>query len=189
MLARSIQEGHGYRWYFQTDLEQLRPYLSQFLDYSKLDLPEYGLVTTFRPPGYPPLLALIYTFSPRLSVLPLHACSNLSWKRGWLQSCSCWRAGWSAATVGIWTLRRKPEALLAALLVIGYALPHILIIAEPRYHLALVPVLIPFAVQGWVEGLRVMRSPLASWNGFQRNLKSMVAFSILAMTLMVLIFV
>ncbi|HEY3345917.1 MAG TPA: hypothetical protein VGJ97_13365, partial [Anaerolineaceae bacterium] len=40
-------------------------------------------------------------------------------------------------------------AWLAMTLIAGYALLHLLIIAEPRFHLALVPVLIPFAALGW----------------------------------------
>ncbi|HEY3310217.1 MAG TPA: hypothetical protein VGK00_01135, partial [Anaerolineales bacterium] len=48
-------------------------------------------------------------------------------------------------------------AWLALTLIAGYALPHLLIIAEPRFHLALVPVLIPFAALGWSRRKEAMR--------------------------------
>lgn len=63
MLARSLLSGNGYRWYSQADLEALRPYYSQFLDFSQLNVPEEGLETTFRPPGYPFFLAGIYALT------------------------------------------------------------------------------------------------------------------------------
>ncbi|HEX9012306.1 MAG TPA: hypothetical protein VF813_02275, partial [Anaerolineaceae bacterium] len=43
---------------------------------------------------------------------------------------------------------RRAAWLVAALLV-GYTLPHLLVIAEPRFHLALVPVMIPAAAVAW----------------------------------------
>ncbi len=64
MLARSLVEGHGYRWYTQADVDKLKPYLQQFLDVSKMNVPPEGLVTTFRAPGYPFFLAGIYALVP-----------------------------------------------------------------------------------------------------------------------------
>ena len=62
MLARSIKEGQGFRWYTKADIDILRPYYSQFLDLEHLNFPEEGLITTFRAPGYPFFLAIIYWF-------------------------------------------------------------------------------------------------------------------------------
>jgi 4-amino-4-deoxy-L-arabinose transferase-like glycosyltransferase len=57
MLARSIAAGRGYRWYAQEDLDLIQRYLT-------MDVPaEYdpqGVPTSFRPPGYPAFLSLIY---------------------------------------------------------------------------------------------------------------------------------
>jgi 4-amino-4-deoxy-L-arabinose transferase-like glycosyltransferase len=64
MLARSILRGDGYRWYNQADVEVMRPYLSQFINLDELNLPPEGLETTFRAPGYPLFLALIYAAVP-----------------------------------------------------------------------------------------------------------------------------
>ncbi len=64
MLARSIDRGDGYRWYAPADIETLKPYLSQFLDIPKLNTPPQGLETTFRPPGYPFFLAVLYKLVP-----------------------------------------------------------------------------------------------------------------------------
>ena len=64
MLARSLKEGNGFRWYSKSDVEILRPYYSQFLDIDHLAFPEKGLPTAFRAPGYPFFLALLYNFVP-----------------------------------------------------------------------------------------------------------------------------
>jgi hypothetical protein len=65
MLARSLAQGHGYRWYARADAEQLRPYLESFfgLDLDTLHIPEQGVVSTFRAPGYPAFLAGLYSVS------------------------------------------------------------------------------------------------------------------------------
>jgi hypothetical protein len=60
MLARSMSSGNGYRWYSAEDIETLRPYLSSFLDISEIEVPEEGITTTHRAPGYPLLLTVIY---------------------------------------------------------------------------------------------------------------------------------
>jgi hypothetical protein len=64
MLARSIVEGRGYRWYSPSDIQTLKPYLQQFLDISKMQVPPTGLETTFRAPGYPAFLSMIYRLVP-----------------------------------------------------------------------------------------------------------------------------
>ncbi|HAF61975.1 MAG TPA: hypothetical protein DCK95_06585 [Anaerolineaceae bacterium] len=64
MLARSLKEGNGFRWYSKADVEILRPYYSQFLDIDHLSFPDQGLQTSFRAPGYPFFLALLYFFVP-----------------------------------------------------------------------------------------------------------------------------
>jgi 4-amino-4-deoxy-L-arabinose transferase-like glycosyltransferase len=57
MLARSIVSGNGFRWYAEEDLKLIQRYLT-------MDVPEEydprGVPTSFRPPGYPAFLALIY---------------------------------------------------------------------------------------------------------------------------------
>jgi hypothetical protein len=60
MLARSINSGNGYRWYARADVEKLAGYLGQFVNLSELTLPENGLETTFRAPGYPAFLSVVY---------------------------------------------------------------------------------------------------------------------------------
>lgn len=64
MLARSLVSGNGYRWYAAEDMEALRPYMSQFLDLSKLNPPPEGVLTAFRAPGYPFFLAVFYGLFP-----------------------------------------------------------------------------------------------------------------------------
>ena len=58
MLARSLALGNGFRWYAPADLARLAPYLH--LDIATLVLDPRGMLTTFRAPLYPALLAIIY---------------------------------------------------------------------------------------------------------------------------------
>jgi hypothetical protein len=64
MLARSILQGNGYRWYSEADFEKLRPYYKQFLDVEDLQFPEEGLRTAHRAPGYPVFLSGVYAVVP-----------------------------------------------------------------------------------------------------------------------------
>jgi 4-amino-4-deoxy-L-arabinose transferase-like glycosyltransferase len=61
MLARSLVEGKGYRWYAEADLEMLKPYIE--FDFSKGNYDPQGMLTSFRPPLYPLLLAGVYELS------------------------------------------------------------------------------------------------------------------------------
>lgn len=64
MLARSIQAGNGYRWYRAEDFQTLSAYYDQFMDVDEVELPQQGLKTAFRAPGYPLFLSGIYTLVP-----------------------------------------------------------------------------------------------------------------------------
>jgi len=57
-----------------------------------------------------------------------------------------------SAALGLVFLRNRPEHILLLLLLIGYLLPHVLILSEDRFHLALVPYLAILAAQLWVNG-------------------------------------
>ena len=59
----------------------------------------------------------------------------------------------ASAALGLSFLRWKPEHILLILLFIGYILPHVLILSEDRFHLALIPYLAILAAQVWVNGL------------------------------------
>jgi 4-amino-4-deoxy-L-arabinose transferase-like glycosyltransferase len=57
MLARSIVAGHGYRWYAEDDLKLIQRYIGIERP------PDYdprGVLTSFRAPGYPVFLTLVY---------------------------------------------------------------------------------------------------------------------------------
>lgn len=58
-----------------------------------------------------------------------------------------------SAALGLSFLHRKSEHILLVLLFIGYILPHVFILSEDRFHLALVPYLAILAAQVWVNGL------------------------------------
>jgi len=63
MLARSLSQGHGFRWYAQVDLNQF----ASFVDFDLTNLEDYdpslGIPTSFRAPLYPAFLAVVYFFS------------------------------------------------------------------------------------------------------------------------------
>lgn len=61
MLGRSIAAGDGYRWYAQPDLDLIRQYVD--FDFVVGDYDPRGVLTSFRGPGYPAFLALIYLVS------------------------------------------------------------------------------------------------------------------------------
>ncbi|MFZ5878831.1 MAG: glycosyltransferase family 39 protein [Chloroflexota bacterium] len=57
-----------------------------------------------------------------------------------------------SAALGCLRLPRTPAALLAAGLFLGYLLPHVFILSEERFHLALIPLLAIFAAHAWTLG-------------------------------------
>ncbi len=59
----------------------------------------------------------------------------------------------TSAALGLSLLRRRPEHILLGLLFVGYILPHVLILSEDRFHLALVPYIAILAAQLWVGGI------------------------------------
>lgn len=61
MLARSLAAGEGYRWYAQADLDLVRSYID--VDFVAADYDPRGILTSFRAPAYPFLLAAVYTLS------------------------------------------------------------------------------------------------------------------------------
>ena len=66
-----------------------------------------------------------------------------------------------SAALGLAYLRWRPEHLLLFLLFVSYILPHVFILAEDRFHLALVPYLAILATQVWVNGFAPLRM---RWN-------------------------
>jgi hypothetical protein len=59
----------------------------------------------------------------------------------------------TSAALGLSFLRWKPAHILLLLLFLSYILPHVLILSEDRFHLALVPYIAVLAAQVWVNGL------------------------------------
>ena len=67
MLARSLSNGEGYRWYSEADVAVLKPYLEKFMPLDEMTFPENGIRTAFRSPGYPFFLAFFYSFYSRVN--------------------------------------------------------------------------------------------------------------------------
>ncbi|OQY32342.1 MAG: hypothetical protein B6I38_04740 [Anaerolineaceae bacterium 4572_5.1] len=66
------------------------------------------------------------------------------------------------APVGMLISQRRAPVYLALGLLAGYSAPHFLIIAEPRFHLALVPILLPYAAHAWAQRKKI--STLGKWH-------------------------
>jgi len=61
MLARSLAAGQGYRWYGEEDLALIERYFPA--DFFEGEYDPRGVLTSFRPPGYPFFLSLVYLVS------------------------------------------------------------------------------------------------------------------------------
>ena len=86
-----------------------------------------------------------------------------------------------SAAFGLAYLCRKPEHILLGMLFLGYILPHVFILSEDRFHLALVPYIAILAAQVWVHGFAPLR---ARWAESQTG-KWIVSLAILAAVLLV----
>lgn len=82
----------------------------------------------------------------------------------------------TSAALGLSLLRWSPQTCLLVLLLIGYTLPHILILSEDRFHLALVPYLAILAAQFWTNGWSALS---ARWREGQSG-RLLIALSVLA---------
>jgi hypothetical protein len=87
-----------------------------------------------------------------------------------------------SAAFGLAYLRWKPEHILLCLVLIGYVLPHALILSEDRFHLALIPYIAILAAQVWVNGFAPLR---VRWDE-SRTGKFIVALAVFAVFLLVL---
>jgi len=88
----------------------------------------------------------------------------------------------TSAALGLSTLRRKPEYILLGLLFVSYILPHVFILSEDRFHLALVPYIAILAAQFWVGGREMMSM---RWNKSKIGKVIIVVSVIVAAYLMV----
>lgn len=61
MLARSLAEGNGFRWYSAADLDLVRSYVDIDLVVGEFD--PNGILASFRAPGYPAFLSVIYSLA------------------------------------------------------------------------------------------------------------------------------
>ena len=86
-----------------------------------------------------------------------------------------------SSALGLAYLRWKPEHILLILLFVTYTLPHVFILSEDRFHLALVPYLAILAAQVWIHGFAPHS---ALWNE-SRSEKIVVLLAIFAAVLLV----
>jgi ABC-type iron transport system FetAB permease component len=87
-----------------------------------------------------------------------------------------------SAAFGLAYLRWKPEHILLCLLFIGYILPHVFIVSEDRFHLALVPYIAILAGQFWINGFAPLR---VRWYE-SRNGQLIVAMALFAVFLLII---
>jgi len=81
----------------------------------------------------------------------------------------------TSAALGLSLLNWKPEHILLVLLFVGYVIPHIFILSEDRFHLALVPYFAILAAQFWVNRFGELS---IRWHESQTG-KALVVLSIL----------
>ena len=62
----------------------------------------------------------------------------------------------TSAALGLSLLRGRPEHILLGLLFISYILPHVFILSEDRFHLALVPYFAILAAQFWMSDITML---------------------------------
>ena len=86
-----------------------------------------------------------------------------------------------SAALGLSGMHWKPTHILLGLLFVGYIIPHVFILAEDRFHLALIPYLAILGAQFWHNGFGVITS---RWKKFGAG-KVLVSFAALAMFLLV----
>ena len=86
-----------------------------------------------------------------------------------------------SAAFGLAYLRWRPEHILLVMLLVGYTLPHVFILSEDRFHLALVPYIAILATQVWAYGLAPLR---LRWYESQPG-KWVVALAICAVLLLI----
>ena len=86
------------------------------------------------------------------------------------------------AALGLSLLRWRPEHILLGLLFISYLLPHIFILSEDRFHLALVPYIAILAAQVWVNGFHAISM---RWYESRAG-KFAVAFAVCAAALLIM---
>jgi hypothetical protein len=85
-----------------------------------------------------------------------------------------------SGALGLAYLRWKPEHILLLLLLLGYVLPHVFILSEDRFHLALVPYIAILAAQVWADGFAALR---ARWHESRAG-KWIVSLAVLAAALL-----
>ena len=81
-----------------------------------------------------------------------------------------------SAALGLALLHRRPEHILLMLLLVSYVLPHVFILSEDRFHLALVSYIAILAAQIWIRGFGELSN---RWKESYTG-KWLVAFAILA---------
>jgi 4-amino-4-deoxy-L-arabinose transferase-like glycosyltransferase len=63
-----------------------------------------------------------------------------------------------SAVIGAMRLPRSPATLLSVFLFLGYLLPHVFILSEERFHLALIPLFAILAAHAWTSGWAAVKS-------------------------------
>jgi hypothetical protein len=85
-----------------------------------------------------------------------------------------------SAAFGISLLRRNPATILLGLLFVAYILPHVLILSEDRFHLALVPFITILAALFWTNG---SNSVVSRWKESRAG-KIVIILAIIAILLL-----
>jgi len=88
----------------------------------------------------------------------------------------------AAFGLALWRWQGKAEMLILPLALLGYTAPHIFLLAEERFHYALIPVLAIFAALCWDGGWQALR------HHWQRSLAGKTALMLAFLAVLLLFF-
>jgi hypothetical protein len=88
----------------------------------------------------------------------------------------------TSATMGFFLQKWNPQTILLILLLFTYLLPHVFILSEDRFHLALIPYFVILAAQFWMGGFREIS---ARWDDSLTG-KVLVSLAVIGMLLLFL---
>jgi hypothetical protein len=86
-----------------------------------------------------------------------------------------------SSPIGLAQLHQNPKTTLLWLLLLAYLLPHVLILSEDRFHLALVPFLAILAGWAWTGGWKTIRA------GWKTGLNGKIVLSVAGIAILLLL--
>lgn len=80
----------------------------------------------------------------------------------------------ASAPMGLLLFPRHPKTSLLWLFLLAYIVPHVLILSEDRFHLAIIPVISIMAAHAWVGGFKAIRK----WRGDSKKNRPLLVITV-----------